>query len=270
MNVKEELKNKKVFTFDDLILLTKVLMGKDGCPWDRVQTHESIKYNCVEEAYELMDAIDLKDNEKIIEETGDVMFQAVFHSVLLEKESEFSMQDILNNLCGKLIGRHSHVFGSDDADNPTEVLSVWEKNKMVEKHQKTFYDSMADVPKTFPSLLRAEKLQKRAGKSGFDFESASDVIVKLKEEIVELENAIENKDENNIKEEVGDLLFSAVNLSRKLGVNSELALKESSDKFLNRFKLLEESISKDGKDITKLSLAELDEYYCKVKENENK
>ena len=256
---------KSRFDIYDLQNIIRRLRRPDGCPWDKVQTPESIRMNMVEEAYELVDAIDAGDPGKIREETGDVLLQAVFHAVMQEERGAFDLTDALTELCEKLIHRHTHIFGKDKAADEASALSVWEANKKKEKGQDTFSKAVNDVPACFPACMRAQKVQKRAGKSGFDFPSVSAAAEKIVEELKEWEHVCEEGNERKAREELGDLLFSVVNAGRLAGVDCELALKESVQKFARRFTALESAVIADGRDITALSPAELDGYYRRVK-----
>ena len=256
---------KTRFDIADLKEILIRLRRPDGCPWDKVQTPESIRMNMVEEAYELVDAIDSGDIEKIREETGDVLLQAVFHAVMQEERGGFNLTDSLSELCEKLIHRHTHIFGKDKATDEASALSVWEANKQKEKGQDTYSKSVRDVPACFPACMRAQKVQKRAGKSGFDFANVKDASAKIYEELKEWEQAYAAGDKAHVHEELGDLLFAVVNAGRLSGVDCELALKESVQKFIRRFTLTEELIIADNKDITALSIEELDDYYVKAK-----
>lgn len=256
---------KNRFTIDDLKQIIVRLRAKDGCPWDRVQTCESIKMAVVEEAYELVDAIDQKDDDKILEEAGDIVLQAVFHAVLKEETGAFNLTDLLSGICHKLITRHTHVFGKDGANDEKSALSVWEKNKMTEKHQVTFADTVNDVPKCFPALMRAQKVGKRAGKSGLDFENVEQAKQSLFLELDEFLMAYTSGDEQETEKELGDVLFSVVNMGRKAGVDCEKALKESVQRFAKRFTVAEKLAQSEVKDVTKLSAKEWDGYYQKAK-----
>ena len=261
----QELLKKTRFTLEDLKEIVVRLRAPDGCPWDKVQTNESIKMSAVEEAYELVDAIDCNDDDKILEETGDLMLQSIFHAVMKEEQGAFNLTDILTALCEKLITRHTHVFGDDTAKDEGSALSVWEKNKMTEKGQDTFAKSVNDVPKCFPATMRAQKVGKRAGKSGLDFADVDSAAEHLQKELAEFFEAYRNHDVAETEKEIGDVLFAAVNVGRKAGCDCEKALKESVDRFARRFTLAEEKALADGKDVTKLSDAEWDEYYRAAK-----
>ncbi|MBQ8308825.1 MAG: nucleoside triphosphate pyrophosphohydrolase [Clostridia bacterium] len=255
--------DKERFTLNDLKKILLRLRAPSGCPWDRVQTSESIKMAAIEEAYELVDAIDQKDDEKILEETGDLLLQVMFHAVLKEETGAFNINDVLTGICQKLISRHTHVFGNDGASDEKSALSVWEKNKMTEKHQITFADAVNDVPKGFPAVMRAQKVGKRAGKAGMDFADAKAAAVRLTEEIEEFFAATTDEEK---EKELGDLLFAAVNVGRKAGCDCEKALKESVERFAARFTLAEQKALADGKEVTKLSEVEWDNYYLQAKE----
>lgn len=259
---------KKRFDYEDLLAILRLLRAPNGCPWDRVQTHESIRANMIEEAYELVDAIDLKDDDKILEETGDVLMQGAFHSVLGEERGAFTSGDVLSAVCAKLIFRHSHIFGSDKAEGESGALSVWEKNKQAEKGQKTAGDAVKDVPKAFPAVMRAQKVGKRAAKAGYDFKDAQEASEKVREELGELLEAIRSKDAAHIEEETGDLLFSAVNVGRLAGADCETALRESTEKFVARFLKTEALILADGKKMQELPAGELWAYYGKAKKED--
>ena len=255
------------FDFSDLLAVLRLLRAPNGCPWDRVQTHESICKNMIEEAYELVDAVHSGDDDKILEETGDVLMQGAFHSLLAEERGVFDSYDVFSGVCEKLIFRHSHIFGKDEAKTEDGALSVWEKNKAEEKGQKTAADTVRDVPKVFPAVMRAQKVGKRAAKFGYDFESAAQAGEKVKEELCELLEALGGGDAARISEETGDLLFSAVNVGRLAGADCEESLQASTEKFVQRFCRTEELILQDGKRMQDLPSAELWEYYERAKRN---
>lgn len=260
-----ELLEKERFTLDDLKEIIVRLRAPNGCPWDRVQTPESIKMSAVEESYELVDAIDSGDDDKVLEESGDILMQSVFHAVLKEETGAFNLTDVVTGVCKKLISRHTHVFGQDEAHEENGALSVWEKNKMQEKHQTTFADSVNDVPKCFPSAMRAQKIGKRASKAGMDFATVEDASARLQQELDEFFKAYATGDKTETEKELGDVLFSAVNVGRKAGVDCEKALKESTERFAKRFTKAEALALADGKTVTEMSADEWDEYYEKAK-----
>ena len=260
-----DLLEKQRFTLEDLKEIVVRLRKPDGCPWDRVQTPESIKMSAVEEAYELVDAIDQDDDEKIMEEAGDLILQTVFHAVMKAETGAFNLTDVLTGICVKLITRHTHVFGEDKAGDGESALSVWEKNKMTEKHQITFADSVNDVPKCFPAAMRAQKIGKRAAKAGMDFSSAESAAARVQEELNEFFEAYREGNQEGAEKELGDVLFAVVNVGRKAGCDCEKALKESAERFAKRFTKAEALALADGKLVTELSEAEWDEYYRAAK-----
>ena len=221
--------------------------------------------NAVEEAYELADAIESGDDDKVLEETGDILLQAVFHAVMKEESGSFDLADVTTGVCEKLITRHTHIFGKDKADGEAGALSVWEKNKMKEKHQETFSDAVNDVPKVFPALMQAQKVAKRVEKGGWgyaDYESAEQ---KLFEEISELKAARDAGDKKEIASELGDVLMSAVNLGREVGADCEEALLDTVKKIKRRFTAYESAVLADGKDVNALSDEEKEAYYRAMK-----
>lgn len=257
---------KERYDYTDLEDLIKLLRAPGGCPWDRAQTNMTIRTNLVEEAYELVDAIEAEDDDHIREETGDVLLQAAFHAVIKEEEGVFNSEDAITDLCKKLIFRHSHIFGKDKANDDAEALGVWDKNKKLEKGQKTFSDAVLDVPKAFPALMRAQKVGKRAGKSGLDFASAEKALESAKAEMVEFLDAYKSGNKEQTIEELGDVLFSVVNAGRLAGVDTEFALKGTVDKFVKRFVKTEELVLADGKQMENMTEEELDVYYRRAKE----
>ncbi len=262
---KIDLLEKSRFTAEDLKEIIVRLRAPNGCPWDRVQTNETIKMAAVEEAYELVDAIDCADDEKILEETGDVLLQAVFHAVLKEETGSFNLTDAFTGICQKLISRHTHVFGADKASDDESALSVWEKNKMTEKHQITYADAVNDVPKCFPAAMRAQKIGKRAAKAGLDFASAEEAAKRVNDELDEFFKALKSGNMQEAEKELGDVLFAAVNVGRKAGCDCEKALKESAERFAARFTLAEKYALEEGKTVGELSAEEWDKYYRRAK-----
>ena len=255
-----ELKEK--YTIDDLLAIMKRLRDPDGCPWDKVQTHQSIKKSMIEETYEAIDALDFGDDKAFANELGDVLLQVVFHSQIASERGAFDFSDVLYEVCTKLITRHTHIFGDDKAGNEEEALSNWEKNKKKEKQIESCTGVLEDVPKYLPALMRAEKIQKKARGFGFDWDNIDGVYEKVFEEIDELKAA---KTEDEAREEYGDLLFSVVNLGRFLGTDPETALTGASNKFVSRFAKMENAAVSQGKDIQKMSPDELDKLWICVK-----
>ena len=260
------LTQKNRFDFGDLIEVLENLRGENGCPWDKVQTPKSIEKNLIEECYELIDAVEDGDYDKIIEETGDVILQAAFQIIFGEEDGTFTTADVLSGICSKLISRHTHVFGGDNATDANQALEVWNKNKQVEKGYETGADYLKAVPRNFPAVMRAEKVSSRASKHNLDFSNVNEAFSKLSEETSELLSAIKTGDETAIKNECGDLLFTCVNILRKLGVEGETALNACTDKFISRFEKTESLIIKDGKNIKNLTAEEVDFYYRKSKD----
>lgn len=259
-----KVEERKRYDFYDLIDIMTRLRAKDGCEWDKAQTHESIRINLIEEAYELVEAIDAKDKDMMLEEIGDVLLQAVFHAHIAMDEKMFDYLDVLYELCHKLITRHTHIFGSNHASNADEALNFWNAAKKEEKHYSDFTDSMERVPKNLPALLYAEKIQKRAKKCGFDFPDLESAESKVREELAELKEA---KADEKAKEG-GDLLFAVVNLLRLMKIEPETALSDSSKKFMARFKKMEEILTADGKTLDEFTLAEMDAVWDRVKQGE--
>lgn len=257
----------KSYTIQDLLNIMETLRGENGCPWDRVQTHESIKKSMIEECYEAIDALDSGNDDAFANELGDVLLQVVFHSQLARERGAFDFDRVVNEICTKLIARHTHVFGKEKAGDAEEALSNWEKNKKKEKNLKTYTDVLKDVPHYLPALMRSEKIQKKAGSAGFDWDSIEPVYDKVYEEIDELKEAEKEGSSEKIEEEYGDLLFAAVNVGRFLKVTPEIALAKASDKFIKRFEKMEQAAIDSGLDLASLSLDEMDKLWKKAKKN---
>ena len=260
----EDFLDKKRFGFYDLIYIIHRLRDEDGCEWDKAQTHESIRSNAVEEAYELVEAINNHDLANMREETGDVLLQGAFHAVMAEEAGEYDVSDVVSELCKKLIFRHPHVFGSVKANNAEEALAAWEKAKMAEKKQKTVTEKMTHVAGTLPQSMRAYKVQKYAAQVGFDFGSAAEASTKVDEELREFLEA----DDMHAEEEGGDLLFAAINTLRKRKVDPEMALMRANEKFIRRFTAVESIAAERGIDIKTAGLKVLEEIYQQVKREE--
>ena len=246
---------KKRFDLYDLLAILRRLRAPDGCPWDRVQTHESIRINCLEEAYELVDAVDADDPDKMCEEAGDVLMQAAFHTLIEEERGHFTMTDVVSGTCEKLITRHTHVFGTDKASGEDGALTVWEKNKMTEKHQATFSDAVNDVPACFPALLRAQKIAKRTEKGGWK-RSFDDAARALEEKIAALRKAHGDA----AAPILGEALYEMVCLGRAAGADCEQALLDTVKKMQVRYTQFEAKVRADGKDVNALSPEEAAAY----------
>lgn len=241
------------------------LRGPDGCPWDRKQTPESLKPFLIEECYEVVDALDEKNPVKVREELGDLLFQIVFHSRIAEERGEFSLQDVIAANIEKMTRRHPHVFGDTRLDTDKEVLANWEEIKKKEKGYEDRKSMLDGVPRHLPSLLRAHSLQERAARVGFDWSRIDEALPKLDEEIAEFKLSLESKDAAGIEEELGDIFFMLVNISRFLGVNPEEALRKTISKFIQRFRHIEESAAAAGKSLNELSLDEMEQLWQEAK-----
>lgn len=256
---------KSEYGIQDFRKIIEVLRSPGGCPWDIEQTHESIRRNLLEEAYEVCEAIDEKDPDHLREELGDLLMQVLFHSRIEEEKGVFDLDDVADAAVKKLIYRHPHVFGDVSVSGSDEVLKNWDDLKRREKSQTTVTKAMEDVAKSLPALWRAEKVQKKAKKAGFDWPDVGDALDKLSEELDELKQAFANNDKQNIEEELGDLIFSAVNVSRFAHVDPEQALTASTDKFIRRFGYVEQKAASLGKEPIEMSLDELEELYQEYK-----
>ena len=260
----EDFLDKQRFGFYDLIYIIHRLRDPDGCEWDKAQTHESIRSNAVEEAYELVEAINRHDLENMREETGDVLLQGAFHAVMAEGAGEYDVADVISDLCKKLIFRHPHVFGSVKANNAEEALAAWEQAKMAEKKQRSASERMTHVAETLPQSMRAAKVQKYAASVGFDFATAEEAAEKIGEELEEFLTATPEEAEL----EGGDLLFAVINTLRKRKVDPEMALLRSNDKFIRRFTAVERIAAERGIDVKTAGLDVLEEIYQQVKREE--
>jgi tetrapyrrole methylase family protein/MazG family protein len=249
--------------FQNLLQIMETLRSEKGCPWDKEQTRETLKIFIVEEAYELIDAIDGNNPEQIKEELGDLLFQIIFQSQIAKEKGEFSISDVIEKICNKMITRHPHVFGKANYKTTDEVLLNWEKQKRLEG--KLRESVLEGIPDSLPSLLRAYKLQHRAAKVGFDWKKVQDVIEKLDEEIKEFKEAIKAKEKENIEDELGDIFFMLVNVARFIDVNPEEALRKTIYKFISRFRYIEMSVEEQGKSLEDMSLGEMDKLWDEAK-----
>ena len=261
-----DFQRKEQYQMEDLLEIVRLLRLPDGCPWDREQTHRSIRGNLIEEAYEVIDAIEQYDTENLKEELGDLLLQVVMHAQMEREENRFEFADVVHDVAYKLVERHPHVFGDVVAENGEQALDRWEAVKRSTKNQETFTQTLESVPKAFPALMRAQKVQKRAAKAGFDWSEMSGALEKVKEEAAELLWATEK----TAVEELGDLLFSVVNVSRFLGIDSELALQKATDKFTARFAGVEALAIERGIDMKNASLTELDALWDEVKQRNSR
>ena len=255
---------KPTYNVEDLRQIVALLRAPGGCPWDGAQTHESLRRNFIEEAYEVAEAIDEASPAHLKEELGDVLLQVLFHASIEEDAGRFNLDEVADGICKKLIFRHPHVFGEVSVSGTGEVLSNWEELKRKEKGQATNTDALEAVARSLPALWRAEKVQKKAKKAGFDWPDVSGALDKLSEELEELKTAV--AEGTNVEEELGDLLFSAVNVSRFVKVDTEEALNRATDKFIGRFRKVEEEAARQGRALEGMSLAELDKLWEHAKE----
>lgn len=256
---------KDSYDVRDLVEIMRILRAPGGCPWDAEQTHESIKKNLIEETYEVIEAINKNDKELLCEELGDLLMQVVFHAQMERESGEFDFDAVSDGVCKKLIERHPHVFGEVSISGVDDVMTNWDAIKRKSKGQKSTTESMLSVPRELPALMRATKLQKKAADVGFDWDDVSGALDKLEEEISELRQAIDNKDSANISEELGDVLFSAVNVSRFVKTDAEEALTASSDKFLSRFTEVEKLAKERNIDMKSAGIDELDKLWDEAK-----
>ena len=255
---------------DRLLDIMRKLRAPGGCPWDREQTLDSLKSNLIEETYEVIDAIESGDRAELCGELGDLLLQVVFQAQICEETGNFTFADLVTGIADKLVRRHPHVFGSVQANTSGEVLRNWEKIKKTEKDADTPRSLVEGIPRHLPALAKAHLVQKRVARAGFEWDEISGVIAKLEEELAEVKEAMEKKDAAAIREELGDLLFSTVNLSRYLGHESEDLLNENIAKFMRRFQCLEAHLHAAGREIEKCSLEELDAVWNAVKTEERR
>ncbi len=258
-----EFKERTDISFASLIEIMDILRGEKGCPWDKEQTHESIKKYLVEETYEVLDAIDEKNMHKLCEELGDLLLQIAFHAKIAEEKGCFNINDVIRGIVNKMVRRHPHVFGEESADTPDQVLVKWEEIKAGENIQPK---PLLDVPNNFPALYRAQKVQGKATRVGFDWPDISGAWEKVAEEIEELKDAkIKGR---GIKEEFGDVMFALVNVARFLEVDAEEALQETTKKFIRRFSYIEEKVKDSHLDFKDLSLQDMDKFWDEAKTKE--
>ncbi len=254
---------KSNYTYDDLVKIMSIL--RCLCPWDKEQTHKSIRNNLIEETYEAIEAIDSDNDELLKEELGDILLQVVFHCEISCNEGKFNIDEVCDGICKKLILRHPHIFSDVLANTTNQVLKNWDEIKKNEKGHSTHSQVLQSVAKSLPSLIRSQKIQKKAAKIGFDWDSVDGAIDKAYEELLELKEAIVLGDKYHIKEELGDLLFAVVNISRFIDCDSEQALYSACDKFTYRFSKMEQLALNQGKNLEQLSLKEMDILWDKTK-----
>lgn len=263
MSVDFEIKDK--YDINDLISITTALRAPDGCPWDREQTHESIKKNFIEETYEVVEAINKQSIEGLKEELGDVLLQVALHCEMESEKGNFDFNDVANDIVQKLVIRHPHVFGDVVASNTAEALDRWDAVKLKTKGMKKQSEAMASIPLELPALMRAQKVQHKAAKAGFDWDSVDGAIDKVHEELNELKIAMSHNDQAEIEDEFGDLLFSCVNVSRFLNLDSEEALTGATNKFMSRYNKVEALAIERGIDMKSSTIEELDKLWDEAK-----
>lgn len=255
---------KSQYPLDPLVKVMQQLLGEKGCPWDKEQTHDSLKRYLIEECYEVIEAIEERDMYKFCNELGDLLLQIVFHAQLAENSGSFNVNDVIQGITEKMIRRHPHVFGTVEVNDAQEVLVNWEKIKGKEKAA-SGQETLMDIPRGLPALYRAEKVQKRAAKVGFDWPDLKGPWEKLAEELAELKRAVEGKEQAAIAAEMGDVLFAAVNVARFLGVDPEEALHQTVSKFIRRFQYMERKAKEEERELSSMSLEELDQLWEKAK-----
>jgi tetrapyrrole methylase family protein/MazG family protein len=254
--------------FNDLVALMARLRGPDGCPWDRKQTPASLKPFLVEECYEVIDALDEDDPAKVKEELGDLLFQIIFHARIAEERGHFTIHDVIAANVEKMIRRHPHVYGDTLLETDKEVLANWEELKKKEKGYEHRTSILEGVPRHLPSLLRAHSLQERAARVGFDWSRIDEALPKLDEEMAEFKESLKKEDPAGIEEELGDIFFMLVNISRFLGVNPEDALRKTISKFIRRFRHIEERAADAGRSLGDMTLDEMERFWQESKGKE--
>lgn len=260
------LEERQRYCFDDLLAIMEILRGENGCPWDRKQTHETLRGCIIEEAWETAAAIDEGDPDHLADELGDVLLQVVLHSAIGQSHGTFAIGDVTSAICRKMIFRHPHIFGTARLGNTDEINARWEQLKKQERALTSHTSVLKDVPQGISALMRAHKVQKKAALVGFDWDGPTQALPKVYEEADEVRGELEASRDPG--EELGDLLFSCVNVARLCGVDAEAALMKATEKFINRFEMMENSINSDGKSLEYLTLAEMDVYWNQVKKTQ--
>lgn len=256
------MKKKDSKAFNQLVNLMSKLRSKKGCPWDRAQTHRSLLPYLLEEAYEVLDSVEKKDDLKFKEELGDLLLQIIFHSEIAREEKRFDIFEVIDNLRAKLIQRHPHVFKKRKKVSSNQVIKNWEHIKLATSENKSV---LSGIPKTLPALLQAYRVGEKVGRYGFDWQKREDILLKLEEELKEFERAYHSKNKKKIEDELGDIFFTLVNLSRHLKINPELALRKTVGKFIQRFNFMENELSRSKRSLKETSLKELDSLWEKSK-----
>ncbi|HEX3035750.1 MAG TPA: nucleoside triphosphate pyrophosphohydrolase [Thermodesulfobacteriota bacterium] len=248
--------------FEDIVELSKYLRGPEGCPWDKEQTLKTLPSFIIEEAYEVIQAIEMNDSQELKEELGDLFYQVLFVSQICDEEGKFSIEDVVSQLYFKLVRRHPHVFGEEKAKDAEEAVRRWHGEKMKEKDRKR---KLLEIPRSMPALLRAQRVGEKASQVGFDWTKAEEVIEKVREELDELESAIRANEKDSTEKEWGDLIFSLVNLARHLKLDAESSAHRATDEFIRRFSRIEEKAKEKNRDLSELTLKEMDELWEEAK-----
>ena len=251
--------------FKKLTEIVDILMGKNGCPWDKVQTRESLKPYLVEETYETLEALDGNNPEEIKEELGDLLYQILFHAKISENKNEFNIADVIESISNKMVHRPPHVFKEKNLKTPDQVVTQWEEIKTKEKSKIGRKSVLDGIPSYLPSLQRSQKLQKKAAKQGFDWDEINSVLDKLDEEVAEFKNAVQSGKKKDMKEELGDILFVLVNIAKFNKIDAEEALRSTNNKFIKRFQHIEAEVAKRGKTLKETPLEELEQYWQDAK-----
>ena len=262
-------KFKERYDFNDLVQIVRILREPGGCLWDMEQTHQSIRENFLEETYEVIEAIDTNNKELMQEELGDVLLQVLMHSDMARTDGWFTIDDVANDICSKLIVRHPHVFGDVTVNSTGDVLKNWDDIKRQTKKQRTQSEAMAAIPSVYPALMKAQKVQEKAKKAGFDWDNAEGAFEKISEETAELKEALEKGEHSAVQDELGDLLFSVVNVARFCDCEAETALDMATKKFMERFTITEALAKEKGIDMKSASLETLDELWEEAKKIKN-
>ena len=253
--------------FKKLTEIVDTLMGENGCPWDKVQTRESLKPYLVEEAYETLEALDNNNPEEIKEELGDLLYQILFHAKISENKNEFNITDVVESISDKMVHRHPHVFQEENLKTPEEVITQWEEIKSKEKGKINRESVLDGIPSHLPGLLRAQKLQKKAAKHGLDWDKIDDVLDKLDEEVTEFKEAVLSGKEIDMTAELGDIIFVLVNIAKFKNIDAEEAVRTTNNKFIKRFKHIEAEVAKSGKTLKETTLVELEQHWQDAKED---
>lgn len=264
-DVRQALIAKKSYGFCDLVTIMSLLRRPGGCPWDAEQTHASIRMNLLEEAYEVAEAIDEQSPAMLKEELGDLLLQVVFHAEIASEREGFGINEVCDGICRKLILRHPHIFAGVTAETPEAVLKNWDDIKRAEKGQATRSQTLRSIPKTLPALMKSQKLQQKAAKAGFDWQDIGGPLDKLSEELSEFRDALKAGNREAVADELGDVLFTVVNIARFAGVDAEKALSDACEKFTGRFERVEDLAKSRGQRMEALSLEELDQLWDAVK-----